>query len=120
MSRFMQEGLLDRHIARMRKIYRRRRDALVAALEEAFPQKIEILGRTTGLHLSASFKGLAFDLPRLESVQRAGVILHPVEDFAIVKGQHPGRVAMGYSHLDIPDIKEGIARIERALSSCHP
>lgn len=117
MARFMREGLLDRHIARMRKTYRHRRDALIAALEEAFPRKVEILGRTTGLHIAASFEGFSFDLPLLKSIQREGVNLHPIEDFAIIKGRHRSRVAMGYSHLDIPNIREGIARIERVLSS---
>lgn len=115
MARFMGEGLLDRHIARMRKIYRHRRDALIAALEAAFPGQVEILGRTTGLHITASFAGVSFDPPLVESFRRAGVILHPVEDLAIVKGRHSSRVAMGYSHLDIPEIQEGVARIERVL-----
>ncbi len=120
MARFMAEGLLDRHIARMRKTYRHRRDALIAALEEAFPGKVEILGRTTGLHITAAFEGVPFDRPLLDSIRCAGVILHPIEDFAIVKGRHPHRVAMGYSHLDIPLIQEGVARIARVLSACHP
>lgn len=117
MARFMAEGLLDRHIARMRKTYRHRRDALITALEEAFPGQVEILGRTTGLHITASFAGVSFDCPRMESVRREGVILHPIEDFAIVKGRHPHRVAMGYSHLDIPLIQEGVARMNRGLST---
>lgn len=117
MARFVAEGLLDRHIARMRKIYRHRRDALIAALEQAFPGQVEILGRTTGLHITASFAGVSFDHPRMESIRREGVILHPIEDFAIVKGRHPHRVAMGYSHLDIPLIQEGVSRMKRVLST---
>ena len=117
MARFMTEGLLDRHIARMRKTYRHRRDALIAALEEAFPGAVEILGRSTGLHIAASFAAGPLDLPRLAAIRREGAILHPVEDFAITKGRYPGLAAMGYSHLDIPELREGVARIERALSA---
>ena len=120
MARFMEEGLLDRHIARMRKVYRHRRDALIAALEAAFPGKVEILGRTTGLHITASFEGFSFDPALMNSIRCEGVILHPIEDFAIVKGRHPGRVAMGYSHLDISEIQEGVRRIAHVLSTCHP
>ena len=116
----MQEGQLDRHIARMRKIYRHRRDELITALEGAFPGKVEILGRATGLHIAGSFEGFVFDPPLVKSIQREGVILHPVEDFAILKGHHASRVAMGYSHLGIPEIREGIARIAHVLSICRP
>ncbi|HOX31463.1 MAG TPA: PLP-dependent aminotransferase family protein [Spirochaetales bacterium] len=109
MARFIGEGRLDKHIARMRRIYRGRRDALVGALEAAFPGRARILGRATGLHVAVRFEGLAFGPPLIESIRRAGVILHPVEDYALVKGSHSGTVAMGYSHLEVEEIERGVA-----------
>jgi GntR family transcriptional regulator / MocR family aminotransferase len=116
MAGFIREGGLDRHIARMRKTYRRRRDALIDALLASFPGGAEILGRATGLHVAVSFKGIAFDAPLVEAVRRAGVGLHPVDGYAIVKGSHESTVAMGYSHLDIGDIEAGVEILRRALS----
>jgi GntR family transcriptional regulator/MocR family aminotransferase len=40
LSLFMSEGYFDRHLRRMRKIYRARRDVLVAALREHFGSAI--------------------------------------------------------------------------------
>jgi GntR family transcriptional regulator/MocR family aminotransferase len=115
MARFIEEGRLDRHIARMKKIYRKRRDALVGALEGAFPGRVRTLGLSTGLHLVAAFNGLEFDAARLKALRRAGVGLYPVEDCAFSKGSHPGEVVMGYSHLSVEEIEAGVAIMRRLL-----
>jgi GntR family transcriptional regulator / MocR family aminotransferase len=49
---FLQRGELDRHLRRMRPIYRRRRDALVATLAEHLPD-LRVTGTAAGLHLLA-------------------------------------------------------------------
>jgi DNA-binding transcriptional MocR family regulator len=72
MARFIEEGRLDRHIARMRKAYRGRRDALSDALEAAFPGRLRMLGRATGLHLAASFDGIDFGPDLVEALARGG------------------------------------------------
>jgi GntR family transcriptional regulator/MocR family aminotransferase len=46
--RFLSEGYLDRHLARVKAIYRRRRDALTARLREL---GIPYAGESAGLHL---------------------------------------------------------------------
>jgi Transcriptional regulators containing a DNA-binding HTH domain and an aminotransferase domain (MocR family) and their eukaryotic orthologs len=115
MADFIREGRLDRHIARMRRIYRSRRDALIGGLEEAFGERVEILGRSTGLHIVAGFEAIAFDRTRLESLAASGVVVHPVDDYAVLKGAHSSRVAMGYSPLSVEQIEEGVARMRRAL-----
>lgn len=117
MAAFIRDGRLDRHIARMRKIYRRRRDALICALEEAFPVGARVLGRETGLHLAVAFEGMVFEASLVESIRCAGLRLRPVEDYATVKGRFPNVLALGYSHLEIGEIEEGIGILKRALGT---
>jgi GntR family transcriptional regulator/MocR family aminotransferase len=47
---FITRGEFDRHLRRMRPVYRRRRDALLAALARRLPQ-LEPVGVSAGLHL---------------------------------------------------------------------
>jgi GntR family transcriptional regulator / MocR family aminotransferase len=115
MARFIREGLLDRHVARMRKVYRKRRDALVGALESAFPGRARILGRATGLHLAVAFDGAAFDDRLVAALRGAGVVVHPVEDYALEKGRYEDCLAMGYSHLDELRIERGVEILRRVL-----
>ena len=49
---FLSHGELHRHLRRMRPLYRRRRDALLAALRERLPD-LEPAGIAAGLHLVA-------------------------------------------------------------------
>jgi GntR family transcriptional regulator/MocR family aminotransferase len=115
MACFIEEGRLDRHVARMKKEYRKRRDALVGALESAFPGRLRLLGRTTGLHLVAAFEDVVFDAARIRALRSAGVGLFPVEDCAIRKGDHTREVVMGYSHLSVEEIEAGVALMKKAL-----
>jgi GntR family transcriptional regulator/MocR family aminotransferase len=115
MARFIREERLDRHIARMRKEYRRRRDALASALGSAFGGRVRINGLSTGLHLTAAFEGVSFDAATLESIRRAGAIVHPVDGYALVPGSRPDALALGYSHLSPELIERGVAALARAL-----
>src|SRR4051812_5749746 len=50
---FLDRGEFDRHLRRMRPLYRRRRDALLGALRDHLPD-LEPAGIAAGLHLVAS------------------------------------------------------------------
>jgi GntR family transcriptional regulator / MocR family aminotransferase len=55
LAHFIEEGHLERHILKMKKIYRKRRERLIAALETHFSSQIQIYGDIAGLHLVAEF-----------------------------------------------------------------
>jgi len=57
LTEFMREGHLERHIRRMTRIYRRRRDALVDALTHAFGTRAHITGDAAGMHLFVRVAG---------------------------------------------------------------
>jgi GntR family transcriptional regulator / MocR family aminotransferase len=115
MARFIREERLDRHIARMRKVYRRRRDVLVRELEAAFGDRVRMNGRSTGLHIAVAFEGVRFDEKLVEAIRRAGAIVHPAEGYALVKGARSDTLAMGYSHLSEKEIERGVAALASAL-----
>jgi len=52
---FMAEGYLERHIRRMRRVYKQRRDALLDALERDFGRRAVIRGDAAGMHLTVRF-----------------------------------------------------------------
>jgi GntR family transcriptional regulator / MocR family aminotransferase len=59
LAHFIEDGHLERHILKMKKIYRKRREALIAALETYYHRRIHIYGDVAGLHLVAEFSGRA-------------------------------------------------------------
>lgn len=115
LARFIEEGHLARHILKMKRIYRKRREALITALTTNFPQCVRISGDATGLHLIAEFHGRAFTKQMLADLEEAGVRLYPVERHAIRKDCHQSKVILGYGNLTPDEIEEGVRRMKTVL-----
>ncbi|KZE73372.1 GntR family transcriptional regulator [Paenibacillus elgii] len=115
LARFMEGGYLERHIAKMKKLYKSRRDCLIDCLRSAFPGRVNIIGDSTGLHLVAEFPGRRFDEEAVRRIKRMGVKVYLVEEHANDKEAQRSRLILGYGHLPKEDIQEGIARLSRAL-----
>ena len=112
---FLSRGEFDRHLRRMRPIYRSRRDALLTALAHRLPD-LEPAGIAAGLHLVAW-------LP--EDLEEAAVIAEAAREGVAVAGVSPYRLSpaprggliFGYSNLNERAIADGIMRLARAVSS---
>lgn len=116
---FIQEGYLEKHIAKMKKIYKSRRDILIQCLESSFSNKVEILGHSTGLHLIAEFEEMPFSEEMLGKIEQFGVKVYSVQEHAIEKGKNLNQLILGYGHLNNEEIEEGVARLKQALSIHH-
>jgi GntR family transcriptional regulator / MocR family aminotransferase len=114
LSRFIQEGHLDRHIRNMKKVYHKKRNHLIKALTRHFPQ-VNILGRKAGMHLVAEFPGLAFTEELLADIHQAGVFVESVEHYALQKGRHQHQIVLGFGGLSEEEIDKGIAVIKKAV-----
>lgn len=114
MAHFIREGHFIRHITRMRKIYKAKRDLLLKELASHFEQ-IEYFGDSTGMHVVIRFPQKVFDQSLLAACRKEGVIVYPVEEHALVKGKYLDYVILGYGHLEPSHISEGIARLAAAL-----
>ncbi len=117
LGRFIEEGQLERHVANVKKLYKKRRDCLRTALHRAFPGDVSILGSSTGLHFVAAFPGHSFTAEVVQKIREAGVRAYPVEDHTIVKGQHRDKIILGFGNVTEGDIEEGVHRLRRALAN---
>ncbi|MGI5492523.1 PLP-dependent aminotransferase family protein [Microtetraspora malaysiensis] len=83
LARFMRTGGYDRHLRRMRREYRRRRDALVRALAEHLPE-LRVHGISAGLHLYAELPG-GWDARRVAEAARAcGLAVDPLPSALVI------------------------------------
>ncbi|SUV09006.1 GntR family transcriptional regulator [Cytobacillus firmus] len=115
-ARFIDERHLERHIRKMKKIYKARRDQVKKCLTEEFGNKVKILGDSTGLHLIAEFKNIEFTDQKVKSImERHKINIYPVELHTIKKEMHQNKIILGYGNLTIEEIKEGINRLKQAL-----
>ena len=114
-ARLLQSGELERHVAAMKRVYRKRQEALLQALAEAFGGRCACSGTSAGLHLLATFAGRAFTPALLEALAQAGVLAHPVERHAIRKGEHLDQLILGFGNLPESRIREGVRRMRGVL-----
>lgn len=115
LARFIEGGYLERHILKMKKLYKRRRDVLMEELNKYFSEEITFLGYTTGLHLVVEWKDITFSEQILKRLEEHHVKMYLVEDHSIIKGKHCNRLIIGYGHLHSETIIEGVKRLKDAL-----
>ncbi len=115
LARFIEEGYLERHIAKMKKAYRTKRDLLMSQLKKAFPEGLKISGESTGLHLIAEFERISFNEENIASIKKTGMIVHPVSEHTLEKKSHTHQLILGYSHLSHSEIITGVAQLKDAL-----
>lgn len=112
---FIRTRKLDRHVQRMRKIYRQRRAVLLQALAETFGNAWQVWGDAAGLHVAVSFPGRRFDQRYIAACQEGRVRAIPVDHHSIRKGAHLDKLLLGYGHLEPAEIRAGVALLGRVI-----
>lgn len=112
---FISTGRFDRHLRRNRAVYRRRRDALVAALDKHLPG-VEVQGIAAGLHLFVK-------LP--EGAEEARLVEAAAEQMVGTEGIAPHRfpgspgepaILLGYGTISEAAIEPGVKRLGQAIT----
>jgi GntR family transcriptional regulator/MocR family aminotransferase len=112
---FLSRGEFDRHLRRMRPVYRSRRDALLAALAQHLPE-LEPAGIAAGLHLVAWLPHDLDEAKVIAAAAREGVAVAGVSPYRLSPAPRGGLI-FGYSNLSERLIADGITRLARAVSS---
>ena len=112
---FLSRGEFDRHLRRMRPMYRSRRDALLAALARHLPE-LEPTGIAAGLHLVAWLPPDLEEATVIAAAARAGVVVAGVSPYRLSPAPRGGLI-FGYSDLNERAIADGVTRLARAVSS---
>ena len=117
LARFITGGYFTRHLARERVAYKARRDALTAALREAFaPEELHLTGLHTGLHLLAELRDPLPDDALRAAAEVEGVRLSLLSDYDLTGGgaAPAGTLVLGYGSLadeSCPSVGETLKRV---------
>jgi GntR family transcriptional regulator/MocR family aminotransferase len=111
---FIEHGELDRHLRRVRPIYRRRRDAMLAALRRHLPEAHPV-GASAGLHVLAWLPPDVDDIAFVARAAEAGIGLIPASTAWCGADPRPGLV-FGYAATDEDRIDAGVARLSALLT----
>jgi GntR family transcriptional regulator/MocR family aminotransferase len=111
---FLARGELDRHLRRMRAHYRRRRDLLVEALENALPEAT-IRGIAAGLNLTVELPDDYDEQAILAEARTRSIDLTTMGDFWIEPGSGPPTLLVGYGQLPEPAIPPAVGALAQAV-----
>ncbi|MFI9846481.1 PLP-dependent aminotransferase family protein [Nonomuraea sp. NPDC051941] len=96
LAHFLRTGGYDKHLRRMRREYRRRRDALVRALAEELPE-VRVKGIDAGLHVYLELPAGWDELTAALVAQELGLSAEPVGPMRESAG--PAAVVVGFARL---------------------
>lgn len=112
---FMHDGHWERHLNKMRVIYRRKHAVLLAAIETNFHNRVSVIGDKSGLHILLEVHN---DMSEAELIQAAAmkeIKVYPTSIYHqnIDKGQQH-EILLGYGGLTESQIEEGIGLLKKA------
>jgi len=113
---FLSRGEFDRHLRRMRAVYRRRRDALVRALEARFPL-MPVSGIAAGLHVVVELRSAAVETEAVEQARARGLALDSLSLHALPGYAGPPGLLIGYGDITEPAIPHAIDQLADALGA---
>ena len=117
-AEFLGNGDLDRHLRRMRRVYRQRRDVLVAALARWLPDAT-LSGVAAGLHVLVTLPQGPDEAALVEQAAERGVRIYPLGDYRVAKAHDAApAVLLGYGNLTPPAIEEGVRILADVVVGC--
>jgi GntR family transcriptional regulator/MocR family aminotransferase len=114
---FLERGEYDRHLRRMRPIYRRRRDALLSALRTELPAFAPV-GVSAGLHLMARLPPGVDEDALVRAAAARGVAVTPLHPHRMTPGD--GAVVFGFARLGERAITEAVTVLAAAVRPLLP
>lgn len=106
-ARFIESGELERHLARARRLYRSRRDALTAALREEMGDLLTVGPAEAGVHLLASLPDGVDDVALTARARQAGLAIAPLSPHFQDAGRGGPGLLLGFGALDEARLQAG-------------
>jgi GntR family transcriptional regulator/MocR family aminotransferase len=110
----LEDGTVERHVRRMRRIYLARRDTLCDAVEAGLGGVLTIARPSGGLAVWARARGVDMEKWRA-AAEQLGVLLQTARRFTF-DGRPRAAVRLGFAPLDARQLREAVRRLREALA----
>ncbi|MBB3225309.1 MocR-like pyridoxine biosynthesis transcription factor PdxR [Pseudoduganella umbonata] len=99
LAEFVTSGQFLLHLRRMRRLYRERRDALVAALEKHLGRIATVHGASAGMHLSLRLPDWLPDEAIRDRARQEGIVVNALSTHAVQDGAAWNGLMLGYAQV---------------------
>ncbi|KAB8125938.1 PLP-dependent aminotransferase family protein [Gracilibacillus oryzae] len=115
LCRFMNQGYWQRHLNRMRTLYRKKQQVLLTAIGEYMGDSVQIVGEHAGLHILLTVKNGMKEEELIESAAKKRVKVYPTSIYYNnVNASGEAEILLGFGGLPVKDIEEGIRLLKDA------
>lgn len=111
LATFIMDGTLEKHIRRMKREYRARRDCLIECLRQLFGDRVQISGEASGMNIIAAFSNACFTDENIQVLLRCGVYAVPVER----QEKRTNELILRYAGLAKDELSLGAERLWKGL-----
>jgi len=111
---FLASGEMDRHLRRMRRVYRRRRDLLTAAIREFMPA-LRIGGVAAGLHLMLDLPAGIDERAVIAEADAQSIRVFGAARYRARSRDGPPALVLGYGCVSDALIRDGIEQLARVI-----
>lgn len=113
LNEFIRDGYFERHLNKMRKVYRSKHDLLLESLKP-FEGKFIISGEHAGLHVLLTARDDTTEKTFLRAAAAQGVKVYGLSDSLVAKGEGKATILLGFGGLKEAEITEGVRRLAAA------
>lgn len=113
LNEFIGEGYFERHLNKMRKIYRAKHELLLECLKP-LEKTFSISGENAGLHLLLTSKTGRAEKELVQRAAEQGVRIYGLSESMVEDASDSATVLLGFGGLTGGEIEEGVRRLTRA------
>lgn len=113
-NEFIKQGYYERHLNKMRSVYRAKHDLIISLLKES-GDKITIAGENSGLHILITVHNNMSEQKLINKAKLAGIAVHGLSEYYInQKNNTKPTILLGFANLSEETIIEGIQKLKIA------
>lgn len=117
---FLIQGHFERHLNRMRKVYKAKHDTLIREIKKA-NLPVKVVGDGAGLHIVLEYGTQVDDAQKIEQILKekawhAGIRVYPIGEYYIEERKRCPAIILGYAKVSQDEIIEGVCRLKAILT----
>ena len=106
--KFLNEGYWEKHIHKMRVVYRKKRDRLVFEIEKYFSNHVEVIGEDSGLHILLKVHNGMREEELIKAAAKYSIKIYPVSTYYKADTAPENVVLLGFAILSEEEIEQAV------------
>lgn len=109
---FMERGYYERHLNKMRALYKSKHDALLSEVKKLKCVR-KVLGDRAGVHVLLQLAPGRSEQEMIRKARDAGVKVYPLSEYCIDERKYEPTIILGYATMSEKEIKDAVSILKR-------